>query len=251
VRSRIEVLLAEDAKKRSKQWFWVHHAPPAGSPTSWDGNSYRGDVELEQWIGQYKPDAVLCGHVHQSPLRPGGSWVDRIGSTLVFNPGRQYGRPPTHIILDSAHQTGLWFSEAGNQYVRLDQTPIRAEDLTELPEWLRVTRRDHDPSLLVLLADQALQGLPDHSKMSVLPDELLVQIDEIACGRIQPLCEQPRDEKGDLGVGSEKVMRIVEDMKLYRKSCRHGDGVRPIHKQRHFTEYRARLLDRSDVNIAP
>jgi hypothetical protein len=147
VRSRIEVLLAEDAKKRSKQWFWVHHAPPAGSPTSWDGNSYRGDVELEQWIGQYKPDAVLCGHVHQSPLRPGGSWVDRIGSTLVFNPGRQYGRPPTHIILDSAHQTGLWFSEAGNQYVRLDQTPIRAEDLTELPEWLRVTRRDHDPSL--------------------------------------------------------------------------------------------------------
>ena len=145
VRSRIEVLLAEDAKKRSKQWFWVHHAPPAGSPTSWDGNSYPGDVELEQWIGQYKPDAVLC--VHQSPLRPGGSWVDRIGSTLVFNPGRQYGRPPTHIILDSAHQTGLWFSEAGNQYVRLDQTPIRAEDLTELPEWLRVTRRDHDPSL--------------------------------------------------------------------------------------------------------
>jgi Icc-related predicted phosphoesterase len=55
---------------------------------------------------------VLCGHVHQSPPRPGGSWVDRIGSTLVFNPGRQYGRPPTHIILDSAHQTGLWFSEA-------------------------------------------------------------------------------------------------------------------------------------------
>jgi hypothetical protein len=46
-------------------------------------------------------------------------------------------------------------------------------------------------------------------------------------------------------------MRIVEDMKLYRRSCRHGDGVRPIHKQRHFTEYRARLLDRSDVNIAP
>ena len=147
MRSRIEVLLAEDAKKRPKQWFWVHHAPPAGSPTSQDGNSYPGDVELEQWIGQYKPDAVLCGHVHQSPLRPGGSWVDRIGSTLVFNPGRQYGRPPTHIILDSAHQTGLWFSEAGNQYVRLDQTPIRAEDLTELAEWLRVTGRDHDPSL--------------------------------------------------------------------------------------------------------
>jgi hypothetical protein len=65
--------------------------------------------------------------------------------------------------------------------------------------------------------------------MSVLPGELLVQIDETACGRIQPLCEQPRDERGDLGVGSEKVMRIVEDMKLYRRSCRHGDGVRPIH----------------------
>lgn len=146
VRSNINALLAEDAKKRLKRWIWVHHAPPARSPTSWDGTSYRGDVELEQWIGDYSPDAVLCGHVHQSPFRAGGSWVDRIGSTWVFNAGRQYGRPPTHIILDSAHETALWFSEAGNQFVRLDQTPIRVQDLTEVPAWLKVTVLERDPS---------------------------------------------------------------------------------------------------------
>jgi Icc-related predicted phosphoesterase len=147
VRSRIDTLLAENAKKRLQRWIWVHHAPPARSPTSWDGKTYRGDVELEQWIGKYSPDAVLCGHVHQSPFRPGGSWVDLIGSTWVFNAGRQYGRPPTHIILDSAHQTAFWFSEAGNQSVRLDQGPVRVKDLTELPDWLTLTRRDRDPSL--------------------------------------------------------------------------------------------------------
>ena len=69
-----------------------------------------------------------------------------IGSTWVFNAGRQYGRPPTHIILDSAHETALWFSEAGNQFVGLDQTPIRVEDLTEVPAWLKVKVLERDPS---------------------------------------------------------------------------------------------------------
>jgi hypothetical protein len=66
-------------KKRLKQWIWG--APPAGSPTSWDGKTHRGDmgryrggdIELAQWIGRYGPGAVLCGHVHQSPFRPGGA----------------------------------------------------------------------------------------------------------------------------------------------------------------------------------
>jgi len=68
-----------------------------------------------------------------------------------------------------------------------------------------------------LLADQALEDLPDHRKMR----------------RIQPLCEQPRDEKGDLRVGSEKALRIVEEINLRRSSRCHGDRVRPIHEQRH------------------
>jgi hypothetical protein len=96
-----------------------------------------------------------------------------------------------------------------------------------------------------ILADQALEDLPDHRKMRLMPSELLVQIDEVTRRRIQPLCEQPRDEKGDLRVGSEKALRIVEEINLRRSSRRHGDrGGRS-------NEYRAQLLDRGDVNVAP
>ena len=36
--------------QRLRQWIWVHHAPPANSPTSWGGKRFFGDVELVQWI---------------------------------------------------------------------------------------------------------------------------------------------------------------------------------------------------------
>ena len=36
-------LLPRSGKGR---WIWVHHAPPANSPTSWGGNRFIGDVEL-------------------------------------------------------------------------------------------------------------------------------------------------------------------------------------------------------------
>ena len=71
--------------------------------------------------------------------------MDRIGSTWVFNAGHQYGRPLTHIIIDSAHETALWLSEAGNQFVRLEQTPIRVEDLTDVQPGSRSMTRGADP----------------------------------------------------------------------------------------------------------
>ena len=46
-------------------------------------------------------------------------------STWVFNAGHQFGAPPAHIILDTDEAMALWFSAAGNQYVRLDQ-PLAA-----------------------------------------------------------------------------------------------------------------------------
>src|ERR1700724_2481757 len=53
VRGTIETLLAADAKKRPRRWIWVHHAPPASSPTSWDGARYHGGADLERWILGY------------------------------------------------------------------------------------------------------------------------------------------------------------------------------------------------------
>lgn len=130
--------LACDSRKSKERWIWVYHAPPDGSPTSWGGRRHFGDSQLLQWITQYSPDIVMTGHIHQSPFKEGGSWVDRIGSTWVFNPGRQVGPCPTHIILDTDQQAALWFSLAGAEVVFLNQPLERpVPELTELPDWLK------------------------------------------------------------------------------------------------------------------
>ena len=92
VREGIAAQLAEAAAKRAGQWIWIHHAPPAQSPTSWGGARFFGDVELREWIERYKPDIVMSGHVHQSPFIPDGSWVIALAihgcSMPAISPGR-------------------------------------------------------------------------------------------------------------------------------------------------------------------
>jgi Icc-related predicted phosphoesterase len=141
-RAGIGEQLALAAAKHIKPWIWVHHAPPAGSPTSWGGNRYFGDVELREWIDRYRPDIVLTGHVHQSPFVKDGSWVDRIGETWVFNAGQQFGAPPTHIIIDTDEGEALWFSAAGGQFVRLEAPLERpVPQLKTLPDWFTAADR--------------------------------------------------------------------------------------------------------------
>jgi len=126
-----------DAGKPKKTWVWVYHAPPSQSPTSWGGSRSYGDVELAKWIEEYRPDIVFAGHVHQAPFVKDGSWVDRVGSTWVFNAGHQYGAPPAHLIIDTDFREALWFSAAGNERVKLDQPLSRpVEGLRALPDWL-------------------------------------------------------------------------------------------------------------------
>jgi len=112
--------LGRDAARPKGQWIWIYHAPPDCSPVSWAGTRYFGDGALRAWIEQHRPDMVLCGHIHQSPFRSGGSWVDRLGTTWVFNGGRQIGPVPTHVVLDTSARTASWYSLAGNQQVHLD-----------------------------------------------------------------------------------------------------------------------------------
>jgi Icc-related predicted phosphoesterase len=137
VKEKLLAQLAADASRREGlRWIWAHHAPPRGSPTSWSGKQSFGDAELVEWIGRYKPDVVISGHIHQSPFVADGSWVDRLGETWVFNAGRQYGAPPAYIVVDTALQEALWISAMGVQSVRLDaplQRPIAA--LHALPDW--------------------------------------------------------------------------------------------------------------------
>ena len=117
--------LARDAARRLRRWIWVYHAPPDTSPTSWTGSKYYGDTELVRWAREHQPDLVLTGHVHQSPFRQGGSWVDRIGETWVFNAGRQMAPEPPYVVFDTTAGTAVWRSLAGNEIVQLDRPLVR------------------------------------------------------------------------------------------------------------------------------
>jgi Icc-related predicted phosphoesterase len=115
-RDLVDRQLAEDAALvGGRQWIWVYHAPPDASPTSWTGKRHYGDEDLVAWIAQHGPGIVLCGHVHESPFTSQGAWIDRIGSTLVLNAGRQRGPIPTCIEIDTAAGHAVWRSLAGNE----------------------------------------------------------------------------------------------------------------------------------------
>ena len=124
VKGRIEAQLRDAAAERAQRWIWVHHAPPANSPTSWGGKRFFGDVELVQWIAQYQPSMVISGHVHQSPFIPDGSWFDRLGDTWVFNTGLQHGRPPVYLVVDLDEDTAFWLAAGEAQRVDL-RGPLR------------------------------------------------------------------------------------------------------------------------------
>lgn len=94
--------------------FWVHHAPPKGSKTSWNGQTDFGDAAVVRWIEKYAPDVVFSGHVHNAPYYgPEGSWIDRIGHTVVINGGRQIGEKPATVELEVENGTLVWCGMEG------------------------------------------------------------------------------------------------------------------------------------------
>jgi Icc-related predicted phosphoesterase len=118
-RARVAGQLAADGAQRPARWIWVYHWPPTGSPTSWTGTRPYGDPDLRGWIEQFQPDAVLTGHVHESPFKADGAWADRIGRTWVFNAGHQIGRTPSHISLDLTACRAVWRSLLGTEQIDL------------------------------------------------------------------------------------------------------------------------------------
>jgi len=133
----IAPLFERDKQVEKERWVWVYHAPPSTSPTCWDGRKFFGDDQLLAWIEQYQPDIVLSGHIHQSPFKKDGSWVDRMGNTWVFNAGRQSGPQPCHIVINTAVEAALWISLRGAETVHLDQPLLRPPaELNALPSWL-------------------------------------------------------------------------------------------------------------------
>lgn len=109
-RADVEKLLERDFGRTQAKWVWVHHAPVDRSPVSWTGKQFAGDKFLLEWIQRFGPDLVLSGHVHNAPFVPRGSWIDRIGKTWVFNPGKQIGAFPTCLIFDLERMSVEWDS---------------------------------------------------------------------------------------------------------------------------------------------
>ena len=119
-REQVDLVLSADAAEVDQRlWIWAYHAPPDGSPTSWTGSRHYGDADLNAWIERHSPDIVLCGHVHQSPFAQSGGWADRIGTTWVVNSGREPGRVPTHIVIDTDTRDARWVSSEGIQELSL------------------------------------------------------------------------------------------------------------------------------------
>jgi len=137
-RQDVDKQLAAAGSKRRGRWIWIYHAPPTASPTSLGrGPRDFGDPDLAAWIAVHSPDMVLAGHIHDAPFQEEGSWVDRIGTTWVFNGGRQIGPQPTCIVFDLDERWAHWMSEERAETVRLDGPLTRpVPPLVEVPAWL-------------------------------------------------------------------------------------------------------------------
>ena len=61
----------------------------------------------------FAPAIVLSGHIHNAPFYPQGAWVQRIGATWAFNPGRQLGGDPAVLRFDFDQQDVSWSSQDG------------------------------------------------------------------------------------------------------------------------------------------
>jgi Icc-related predicted phosphoesterase len=118
-REEVAAQLAAAAVGRPARWIWLYHAPPAGTPLCFDGRRTFPDQDLADWISEHRPDVVLCGHIHQAPWAEGGSWHARLGTTWVFNAGKQIGKVPPHITLDTVANTAHWFGVFDSETVSL------------------------------------------------------------------------------------------------------------------------------------
>ena len=82
--------------------LYVLHSPPRDTRCDMVGSHVHvGSRAIRAFIERHQPPLVLSGHIHESP-RVSSSYRDRIGRTLVVNPG-QFG---------TVRVCGVWFDPA-------------------------------------------------------------------------------------------------------------------------------------------
>ena len=118
-RQQMESILDRENQEPKTGWLLIHHAPPNQSPISLVRESDQGDAYFRETLQRLKPDFAFSGHIHNPPFSDKGSWIDKIGPTWVFNPGKQLGPFPSHILLDLEAMKAKWISVYGGEEVDL------------------------------------------------------------------------------------------------------------------------------------
>jgi Icc-related predicted phosphoesterase len=86
----------------ARETIFVLHSPPRDTSCDMIGSrAHVGSRAIRNFLLRHAPPLTLSGHIHESP-RISGSWRDRVGSTIVVNPG-QFG---------TSRLCGVWFDPA-------------------------------------------------------------------------------------------------------------------------------------------
>jgi Icc-related predicted phosphoesterase len=194
-------VLERDAERAGgRLWVWVYHAPPDASPTSWTGRRHYGDEALRQWIERHRAGVVLCGHVHESPFKTDGSWIDRIGSTVVFNAGRQRGPVPARVERHPDRFRGVVLARrhrGGDPRGRL----VLGIGIALRTRLTARARRSHQPA----------EDDVDHLQTVFVLGVLLPEVGEIRRHHVQTGGQHARHRQRDARIGLEQCRRIVDD----------------------------------------
>ena len=83
---------------------WMVHQPPAslGMDICGDGQQV-GSPALLRFIKKNQPLLGCSGHIHESPHRPGGRWMAKVGTTIWVQPGQVYDSLH-YVTLDIANE---------------------------------------------------------------------------------------------------------------------------------------------------
>ena len=100
----------------------VIHCPPYGTRCDVLFNrEHIGSRALRNWIERHQPILALHGHIHESP-NMSGAFADRVGRTVVVNPGCDHARPHW-VLIDPERPNYLEHSIHGS--CDFGATPLR------------------------------------------------------------------------------------------------------------------------------
>ena len=102
------------AQKFKIPWLVLHPQGPYGTAITQSFDPHKeeydwfGCTDLAVAIERYQPDFFVGGYPHHTPFE-GGHWCDRIGKTLILNPGcRPVGEFPCNIEIDLERNRARW-----------------------------------------------------------------------------------------------------------------------------------------------